>query len=213
MEKLLLEVTPRDKAHKAKAIRRQGRVPAVFYGPTIDPMLLSMDYQTFRRTFRKAGENTIIELSIDGKTHPVLVHDVQYHPVTDDFSHVDFILVNMDKEVSTSVEIDFVGVSPAVKDLGGVLSIQKHELKIKCLPKDLIHRVEVDLTQLVDFNSAVHVAAIEVPSAITVLDLPDDTVVTVTAKREETEETPTEGESAGAAAGSEEAKPEEKGEE
>lgn len=192
MDTFALDVTSRSDQIKAKHVRLKGRIPAVYYGKGQKSQMLDMDYQSFRKIFSKAGENTIIELTLDGKKMPVLVYDIQYHPLSEAISHVDFIHVDMNKEVTTSVKITFVGVAPAVKNLAGVLDVQKHELKIRCLPKDLIQSLEVDVSPIVDFHTTIHVKDVKVPSTIKVLDNLEDSVVTVTPPREEEVEKPAE---------------------
>lgn len=192
MQTFALEATGRQMTLKPKAIRASGRIPAVYYGRGKASLSLELNYQTFRKVFEKAGENTIIDLTVDGKKVPVLVHDVQFDPVTDKIAHVDFIHVDMEKEVTTSVKVTFVGVAPAVKNLGGILDVQKHEIKIKCLPKDLIHGIEVDVSPIVDYHTSIHVKDLKVPATVKILDNPDDTVVTATPPRAEEETKPAE---------------------
>ena len=180
MDTLVLEAQPRQLTDKAKHIRLKGLVPAVYYGRGQKNQHIALNYQQFRKVFASAGENTIIELSVEGKKIPVLVYSIQTDPVSDAISHVDFIHVDMEKEVTTSVKVTFVGVAPAVKNLGGILDVHKHEIKIKCLPKNLIHVIEVDLSPIVDFHTSIHVKDLVVPSTIKILDNPEDTVVTAT---------------------------------
>lgn len=206
MDSFVLEATARDTAQKAKTFRSDGRIPAVYYGRGRPTMTLSLDYQKFRKVYEKAGENTIIELAMDGKKFPVLVHEVQYEPVSDLFSHVDFIHVDMEKEVTTTVKIVCVGVCPAVKNMGGILDLQKHEVKIKCLPKNLIHSIEVDISPIVDFHTSIHIKDLKIPSGIKILDNAEDTVVTATPIKVE-EEAPKPAEAAAGAAPAEGAAP------
>ncbi len=192
MDTLILEAQARQAQEKPKVIRAAGRIPAVYYGRNRKNQPIAINYQNFKKIFGSAGENTIINLSIDGKESPVLVYDVQYNPVSDKISHVDFIHVDMDKEITTSVKVTFVGVSPAVKNMGGILDVHKHELKIKCLPKDLIHSVEVDISSIVDFHTTIHVKDVKVPNTIKILDNPDTTVVTAVHQKVEEETKPAE---------------------
>lgn len=178
MENLLLDASVRSATVKAKAIRASGRVPAVVYGVGSKPEMVDVDYQGFRKVYTKAGSNTIVQLKLNGKEHPVLVKDVTYDPVSDFYQHVDFLKIDMNKTVTAAVKVEFIGVSPAVKNLGGILDIHKHELKIKCLPKDLVHSIQVDISPIVDFHTSVHVKDVKFPAGITVLDNLEDTVVT-----------------------------------
>lgn len=192
MDTLILDALPREAAQKPKVIRSQGGIPAVYYGRGQRSRSLQLDYHKFRKVYEKAGENTIIELNVDGKKTPVLVYDVQYDPVKDSIQHVDFMHVDMQKEVTTTVKIVIVGVSPAVKNLGGILDLQKHEVKIKCLPKDLIHSIEVDVSPIVDFHTTIHVKDLKVPPAIKIVDALGATVVTATPPKAEEEAKPAE---------------------
>lgn len=186
MEKAVLNAKTRDNSVKAKTLRRDGLLPGQFYGSGIENVSLQMDYQEFRKLYREAGENTIIDLKIDGNgDKKVLVHSVDYDPVSDEFIHVEFINVKMDEEVTTNVPIVLEGQAPAVKELGGILMQNLDELEIRCLPGDLIHEVIVDISSLEDFNSSIHVEAINLPEKITVLTDPERTVATVSAPREE----------------------------
>ena len=161
-------------------------IPAEYYGHGIENHSLQMDYQTFRKVYRHAGENTVIDLEIEGGGNKkVLVHRVDYNPVSDRFTYVEFINVRMDEEVTTHVPIVLEGQAPAVKELAGVLVQNLDELEIRCLPGDLIHEVTVSVESLVDFNASVHVADIKVPGKITVITDPETTVATVTPPREE----------------------------
>lgn len=192
MDTLMLDAPTRAVGEKAKMIRASGKVPGVVYGAGLTGVSVSVDYQGFRRIYTKAGSNTIVNLNIDGKEHPVLVKDVVYDPVSDQYSHIDFMKIDMSKQVTASIKVEIVGISPAVKNLGGILDIQKHEIKIKCLPKDLVHSVQVDVTPIVDFRTSIHVKDLSLPKSITVLDNLEDTVVTATPiKIEEEKPVPT----------------------
>lgn len=187
MDTLVLEAQSRQIENKPKHLRATGCLPAIYYGQGKKNRLLALNYQKFKKVFDKAGENTIIDLLIDGQKVPVLVYDVQYNPVSDRISHVDFMHVAMDKEIITSVKVTFTGVAPAVKNMGGILDVHKHEIKIKCLPKDLIHGIEVDLSPINDFHTSIHVKDLKVGALVKILDNPDDTVVTATPVKVEEE--------------------------
>ena len=209
MDTMTLEVQLRDKNLKAKDLLRQNLIPLEYYGKGVDNKSFQVDYQTFRRLFRTAGTNTVIELSVDGKEKMnVLVHDLQRDPVTDNIKHVDFINVRMDQEIQTKVPVELTGTAPAVKEQGGVLMHHLHEVEIKCLPNDLVHEFTVSVDSLVDFQTFIRVKDLDVPKGITIVTGEEDIVATVVAPKTETE-TDTE-ESAESDAGAEEASTEEK---
>jgi large subunit ribosomal protein L25 len=187
MDSVSLKVQVRDTEVKAKHLRRDsGVIPAEFYGHGLENVSLQMDYQTFRKLYRVAGENTIIDLAIEGSdTKKVLVHRVDYHPVSDAISYVEFINVRMDEEVTTHVPINLEGQAPAVKELAGVLVQSLDEIEIRCLPANLIHEVTVSVESLIDFHTAIHVSDIKLPADITLITDLETTVANVSPPREE----------------------------
>jgi large subunit ribosomal protein L25 len=191
MDKVILEVQTRDKNVKAKDLLEQNLVPAVFYGKGVENREFQMNYQAFKKAYKQAGGNTIIELKVDGKSaENVLVHAVQIDPVTDMIMHVDFVNVKMDQEIHTEIPIKLIGTSLAVKNDSGTLTSNIDELKVKCLPKDLVHEIEVSIEPLVDFHTSIRVKDIVVPKGITVLTPAEEVVATVVPPREEKEELP-----------------------
>lgn len=192
MDKVKFPAQPRDKAVKAKILRRKNLIPAEYYGRGIENMSLQVDYQAFRKLYKKAGSNTVIDLEIDGKgMKNVLIHNVSAHPVTDLYTHVEFINVRMDEEVTTTIPVRLEGQAPAVKDLAGILIQNLDGVEVTCLPKDLVHEIVVSVESLVDFNSSITVADLKIPAGITVLNEPEASVAYVTAPQEE-EVAPTE---------------------
>ena len=192
MDSAVLEAQVREASVKAKVLRRNNLIPAQYYGRGVENMSLQVDYQTFRRLYRTAGEDTVIDLKVEGgENAKVLVHSVDYDPVTDKFTHVEFINVRMDEEVTTHVHVRLEGQAPAVKEMAGVLIQNLDEVEIRCLPGDLIHEVVVNIESLVDFNSAIHVSDITLPEKVAMVTDPALTVATVSAPRAKEEE-PTE---------------------
>jgi len=191
METVQLEAHSRDQKNSAKNLRKISQIPAIFYGKGEQPMSLQMDYQAFRKVFIKAGTNQVIDLHIDGKKKTqVLVHEVQYYPITGAITHVDFLHVNLNEEVTTHVPVVTIGVAPAVKDLGGILTIVKHELTVRCLPLEIPHNISIDVTSLVQFANSIHVSDVVVPKGVKLMDHLEDVVVTVTPPRKEEELAP-----------------------
>lgn len=189
MDTMSLELQSRDKNTKAKDLLGKNLIPVEFYGKGVENQSLQVDYQTFRKLFRVAGTNTVIELSVDGgsKKTNALVQDVTYHPATDQITHVDFINVRMDQPIHTQVPVVLSGLAPAVKELGGTLMHHLHEVDVKCLPKDLVHSIEVNVDSLVDFSVFIRVKDLKVSDAVELLNDPEDVVVTVVAPRVEEE--------------------------
>lgn len=191
MANIVLDVQVRDVKVSPNYLRKQNKIPAVFYGDKEKSMALQVDYQTFRKAYERAGGNQVIELNIDGKKKPVLVHDVQYNPLSDNFSHIDFVHVNMNVEVKAMIPVVVVGTAPAVKNLGGILTTLRHELEVKCLPKDLPQNLEVDVSGLEQLHSSVHLKDVKLPSGVVLTGNLEDAVVTISVVKEEVESTTT----------------------
>ncbi len=191
MDATILEVQSRNAEEKAKDLLAEDFIPAEFYGKGVDNMSFKMDYQTFRRIFNKAGNNTVIDIVVDGKKGPnVLVGEVQYHPISGNMIHVDFRNVKMDQEITTNIPLTFVGTAPAVKNLSGIFMSKIDEVEVKCLPKALVHNIEVSIDSLEDFHCFVRIKDLVVPAGITILNEPEDLVAVVVEPRAEEEVTP-----------------------
>lgn len=187
-----LTVQTRDPKTNTYNLRKVSILPGVYYGKGIEPVSLQMDYQSFRKVFLKTGTNSLIDLHIDGKKNEkVLVHDLQYDPLKGTVSHVDFIHVNLKEEVTTHIPVVVVGVAPAVKTFGGILNTVKHELNVRCLPLDLPHTIEVDVSNLMDLSSSIHVSDLTPPKGVVFVDAPEEVVVTITTASDEADTLPT----------------------
>jgi large subunit ribosomal protein L25 len=192
---------------KVAGLRRAGQLPAVVYGHGVASSSVTIDAHDFDLLRRKAGPNALVDLSIDGgKPDPVLIHDVQVHPVTHRPLHVDLFLVQMTVELTVDVPLVATGVSPAIENDGGTLLHAIESVKIRALPDHLPQSIEYSIEGLVDFDTAVHVRDLAIPSDVTLLTEPDEIVAKVQAPRVEVEE-PTaaevEAEAAAAAEGEE----------
>jgi large subunit ribosomal protein L25 len=197
----------------AKEVLGKDCIPMNYYGKGVTNRQFCVDYQEFRRTYEKGGRSTIYTLKTDkGEEIPALVYEIQFDPITDAFHHIDLKAVNMDQTIRTQIPLLLTGVAPAVKDLGGVLVQSRDTVEVECLPKDLVHEIEVDITSLVDFHCTLNVGDIVAPTGITILDAPDINIAGVSAPRSAIEEeapVAQEGEAAPAAAAPAEEKKEE----
>lgn len=193
MDIVKLDVKTREKGN-AKSLRKQNMIPAVFYGLKHENRSIAVDYQTFRRAYKKSGTNTVVELNIDDKDKVnVLVHDIQYDPVTDKFAHIDFVFVDLNKEVTTEVPLVFIGEAPVVKELGGTLMESRDSVMLRCIARNIPKSIEVDVSSIADFHSSIHISDLNLPEGAVAVDDPDLTLITAVApKAEEEEEVPEE---------------------
>ena len=165
---------------KPVKLREQGLTPGVLYGQKLKPVSISVGSLEFAKLYRQAGESNLIDLKLDGKdANKVLIKDIQLDPVKGNIIHIDLMQINMDKEMHATLPINFVGESSAVKELGGTLIKALQELNIKCLPKDLVGTIDLDLSALSTFDDVIHVGELTLPPGIVALDSPDVVVAKV----------------------------------
>jgi large subunit ribosomal protein L25 len=173
-----LDVSSRaaDGSRSARRLRRTGQVPGVMYGGDGGPQLFAVDGRILRNTLAHSG--AIIEVTVDGAApSPVLVKDVQRHPVRGEAVHVDFLRVDMKVAIQTTVTLELTGAdrAPGVVE-GGVLSQGVIELHIEALPGDIPDSIVFDVSEL-EMNSTATLAQLTAPAGVTLLDDPDETVL------------------------------------
>lgn len=164
------------------ALRAEHKLPGVLYGPEIKPVSIMADSRIFEKLYNSAGEASLIDLTVDqGKPVKVLIQDVQYDPVKRMMTHFDLRQINMNKEMEVMVELNFVGEAPAVKALGGTLVKPAEGLNIRCLPKDLVSEITVDLNVLKTFEDIIRLKDLAVPAGLKLLDNPEMAIAKVQA--------------------------------
>ena len=184
-----LQVQQRNTATKPDAVRSQGQVPGVYYGPSEEATSIAMDKNDFLRTWREHGESSIITLERDdGDTVDTLIHDVQLDPVTDMPIHVDFYVFERGKTIQVSVPLEFEGEAPAVKEQNGILVKVLHNVTIEAMPKDLPQSISVDISSLVDFDTTITAGDLALPEGVELADDPEEVVASVDQPHEEPEE-------------------------
>lgn len=187
MDKVLLESKARtERGRKVNQGRKDGLVPAVVYGRGIESTSLWVNALDLKRLLKKSGESTIIVLKIDGKDdRNVLIQEIQRDGITGSYTHVDFFQVRMDEEIETEVELVFVGESPAVKTLGGILVKNMDKVMVKCLPADLPSHIDVDIAKIVTFEDHITINDLRISDKITIDAEPTTVVVLVSEPRSE----------------------------
>lgn len=165
---------------RAKDELAKSRVPAVMYGAGSAPRAISVPRSEFLKVLTGAGHSSLVDLTLEGESaNKVLIKEVQVHPLTMNPIHVDFQLINMKEEMIVSVPIKLVGESEAIKVHGGTLVNGIDEVEIKCLPTDLPHDIEVDLSVIKTFDDALTVEHIKVPKGVEILTEKDIVIATV----------------------------------
>ena len=152
---------------KGEKMRTRTVIPAVVYGMGGEATSISLGYDEFAKLYAEAGEASLIDLSLDGKAEgKVLIHDIQYDPVTDRIAHVDLRRIDMNKSMTATVELRFIGESPVIKEQGGTLMHNISEVAVECLPKDLISHIDVDISLLKTFDDLIKVKDLPVPATV-----------------------------------------------
>ena len=178
-----LEIT----ARKPKEAVKVGFIPAVFYGKKTASTPVLVSKIKFKKALHEAGESTVITLKGE-KDFDAIIHDVQFDPVTDEPVHADFYVFEAGQKIEVEVPLVFEGVSPAVKDLQGILVKVIHDLPIKAEPKDLPHEIVVDISSLVDFESVIIAKDLKLPKGVELAIDPEDVIVSMAEPKEEPEE-------------------------
>lgn len=173
-----LQLTTRgvDGSRAARRLRRTGQVPGVVYGGDGAPEAVAADARILRNTLAHA--HAVLEISVDGgASSPVIVKDVQRHPVRGELVHIDLLRVRMDVAIQSTVALELTGgdEAPGVTE-GGILNQETRELNIEALPGDIPDVVRHDVSGL-EMNETLLLSVVAVPAGVTLLDDPEETVI------------------------------------
>jgi len=185
----LLPVFPRTIIGKAnRRLSHENRIPAVLYGPGRDSVSLSIDRHDFEQLMsHHASSSIIVELQVEGEKKPVnaMIREMQVSPIKGEIIHVDFMVIQMNVAVHASITLHYVNDPEGVK-AGGVLTTNFHEINVEAKPGDLPESIDVDVAAL-EIGDTLHVRDIVAPKDVTILDDPDEVLVSVQAPRVEEE--------------------------
>ena len=179
----------------ARVLRQAGQIPAVLYGPGTESVLLSVNISDIDRILKKGqiGQallNLVIPNNGETSTKTVMVKELQLHPVSRNFLHIDFYEVAMDRKIMVNVPVTTTGKAKGV-EVGGILQIIRRALEVQCLPLDVPESIEIDITDL-DIGDSIHVGDISLQSEIEFVGDENITVVTIVTPKIEEEEEPVE---------------------
>ena len=173
-----IDVTPRTEfgSRVSRRLRKSGKVPGVVYGASDGSSVsFAADARELRRVL--VGSGALIDLKVDGDTRPVILKEMQLHPVRGDLVHVDFVQVRLDEKIQTTVPLHAEGGedAPGVKE-GGVLELPTHTLNIEALPTAIPDAITVDVSGL-GMQETMHLSALTPPEGVEFLDNPEDTII------------------------------------
>jgi large subunit ribosomal protein L25 len=178
----------RDNATKNEVLRSEGKIPAVFYGFNREVTSLVVNKVDFTKAFREVGETNTLTLETPSGKFDALIHEVQYDPIKDQPIHVDFLSVDMNKEVEVDVPLEFIGESAAVK-AGGILVKVMYEINIVSLPSKVPHKIEVDISSLTANDSVITLKDVNFPEGVKFTEEVDAVVAAISVGKDEVEET------------------------
>jgi large subunit ribosomal protein L25 len=187
MEKVVLNATKRDVVGKqVKALRREGKLPAVIYGRHTQPININLEAHSASLALAKLTSSSLVTVNVDGTEYATLVREKQRDYIKNRLLHVDFLAVSLDEKIRTYVVVNFIGVSPAVKDYNAVLVKNLEQLEVECLPTHLPERIDVDISVLNRPGEGIRVRDVKISDDIRILNDADTMVAVATfAKVEE----------------------------
>ena len=179
----------------ARALRRDGYLPAVIYGPGKETVALSVSVYDMEQVIKKTKTlQVFVNLAIEGQgIRTAMLKELQRHPVSGNFIHADFYEVAMDRKINVMIPIVTVGQSKGV-ELGGMLQVIRHEVEAFCIPSNIPEVIEIDISDL-DIGESVHIEDIELEGDVELVHDVNFTILTVLSTRQ-AEEEPEEGEEA-----------------
>src|SRR3989339_2251841 len=163
---------------KVKKIREEGLIPGHVFGHKVKTIHVQVKKGEFSKVFEEVGETGIVNLAVDGEKRPVLIRNLQVHPVTDKPLHIDFYQVNLAEKVKVDVPLEIVGESPAVEKKIGLLLTPVSEIEVEALPADLPEKIEVDVSKLENVGDEIKIKDLKVDRAKIAILQDEELVVT-----------------------------------
>jgi large subunit ribosomal protein L25 len=167
----------------ARASRRAGRIPAVIYGDKQETISIDIEEREYRKLMIQSGIfSRLLDLNVDGKSNIVLTRDIQFHPVSENPLHVDFLRIGKGSTITVSIPVSFINeeLSPGLKT-GGVLNTVRFELELECPADNIPEKIEINLEGLV-VGDSIKISTVELPDGVkpTITDR-DFTIATIAA--------------------------------
>ena len=167
----------------ARASRRAGRIPAVIYGDKQDTISIDIGEREYKKIMTQSGIfSRLLDLNVDGKSNIVLTRDIQFHPVSENPLHVDFLRIGKGSTITVSIPVSFINeeLSPGLKS-GGVLNTVRFELELECPADSIPEKIEINLEGLV-VGDSIKISNVELPDGVkpTITDR-DFTIATIAA--------------------------------
>lgn len=200
MEKIKVKGLKREKTGKeiAKKLRRGGFIPGIIYGKDINlPIQVPLTELKVLRAHH-FSESILIEVVVEdkGKTEAfaTVIKNVQFHPLTEEVIHLDFLRVSMEEKIRVRVPLLLKGESKAAKE-GAILEQMLWEVEVEAFPLDILEKIEVDISSL-EIGHSIHVGDLNLGDKVRIIERSEETIATIVSKEEEAEEVAEEAEGA-----------------
>lgn len=163
----------------SRRLRAEGHIPAVLYGNGVSPISLTV----VRRELRLAlsgpgGSNTLLALEVDGTSYPAMVKEIQRHPVRRTVSHIDFVAVNMNADITVSVPVVLSGESEAAKAVDGLVDAAVDSLEVTCTPGNVPNEISVDISSLAP-GQVIRLGDLKLPKGVVAVGDPEMAIVSI----------------------------------
>jgi len=167
----------------SRRLRAADRIPGILYGHGMTPVILSVARRDLRVALSgPAGQNTILNLSVDGSSYNAVVKEMQRHPVRRNVSHIDFVQINLTEEIVMHVPVHLSGVAKAVVAAGGLVDAAVDSIEVRTTPANVPNEIIIDITNLTP-ESVIHLADIKLPAGVVAVGDPDMLIATVLMSR------------------------------
>jgi len=186
-----LNANIRESSLKPNVLRASGLIPAEIYSKGFNNLHITVSAKEFSKVFEKAGENTVVDLLVGKNTYSVLIHDYQKHPISDQFLAVDFLQIRLDVKITAPIPLVFIGESPAVKEMEGILVKSMDKIEVEALPSNLPHEIEINISAIKEIDGSIYVRDIPASDNYKIITDLDTVIATVILSEEEVVTTPT----------------------
>lgn len=164
---------------KVKKLRKNGLLPANIYGKGIKSLSVELPVKEFEAVFKDVGETSLLDVAVDGQLRPVLIHNIQRHPVSGAYLHADFYQVNLKEKIKSMIPVDLVGEPEAVTNKAGLLLQTLQEIEVEALPEKLPERFEVAVEKLTAVDDHVTVGDIKASEGVEILTDPSQVIAKI----------------------------------
>ncbi len=163
----------------SRRLRAEGHIPGVVYGQGMAPVSVTVERRELRLALSgAAGANTVLSLQVEGKTYPAIIKELQRHPIKRTVSHIDFLTVDMNEELTVHVPLRLEGEAKAVEAEGGLVDPSVDSIEVSCTPANIPNEFVIDITEMQP-HDVIRLADVPMPKGVTALGDPDMPVVTV----------------------------------